>query len=419
MTKRIGGVVMFTIAVLVATACKKDPPPPPSPDPASSSAQQATAVKTGDAAHGKELVLKYQCNRCHDGTGHPAAEQGKHCVHCHEDIVEGKFKAPEATIARWIPRVKDIEYAPSLEATNKRLTRSFIEDYIQEPTKHFRPGLVQSMPRLAMSPDDARDIAAYLHPDPDATEAAKVEGDIELGRRVLDSKGCGSCHVMTGVSPVAASPIPVPVDQKVFAKAKIIAPDLRFTRGRYTYANVVKWLSGPKDVKSDTPMPTIPMTKDEIAAAAAYIMTAPITEPAAKPVPQRLPVLTRKVTYEEVDKKVFHRTCWHCHSEPDFAIGDGGPGNSGGFGFKPRGLNLVSYEGMAAGMIGDDGERSSVFAKDKDGVPVMVKGLINRYSEDAGGATGEHRGMPLGYPPLSLEDIQLVESWIVQGRPRG
>ena len=33
--------------------------------------------------------------------------------------------------------------------------------------------------------------------------------------------------------------------------------------------------------------------------------------------------------------------------------------------------------------------------------------------------TGDHRGMPLGYPALSLEDIQLVESWIAQGRPRG
>jgi hypothetical protein len=26
--------------------------------------------------------------------------------------------------------------------------------------------------------------------------------------------------------------------------------------------------------------------------------------------------------------------------------------------------------------------------------------------------------MPLGLPPLPLEDIQLVESWIAQGRPQ-
>ena len=26
-------------------------------------------------------------------------------------------------------------------------------------------------------------------------------------------------------------------------------------------------------------------------------------------------------------------------------------------------------------------------------------------------------GMPLGLPPVPLEDIQLVESWIAQGRP--
>jgi hypothetical protein len=28
------------------------------------------------------------------------------------------------------------------------------------------------------------------------------------------------------------------------------------------------------------------------------------------------------------------------------------------------------------------------------------------------------RGMPLGLPPLEPEQIQLVESWIAQGRPR-
>jgi hypothetical protein len=27
------------------------------------------------------------------------------------------------------------------------------------------------------------------------------------------------------------------------------------------------------------------------------------------------------------------------------------------------------------------------------------------------------RGMPLGYPSLTPEEIQLVESWVAQGRP--
>jgi hypothetical protein len=34
------------------------------------------------------------------------------------------------------------------------------------------------------------------------------------------------------------------------------------------------------------------------------------------------------------------------------------------------------------------------------------------------GNDGAVRGMPLGYDPLPLEEIQLVESWVAQGRPR-
>jgi hypothetical protein len=47
-----------------------------------------------------------------------------------------------------------------------------------------------------------------------------------------------------------------------------------------------------------------------------------------------------------------------------------------------------------------------------------VRALLARHAEERGAATGEVRGMPLGYPALSLEDIQLVETWIAQGRPR-
>jgi cytochrome c5 len=420
MKKSLGALVL-TVGVLVATACRKDPPPAPAVVDAGAQASTVTdpVAPVANAAHGKELLLTFQCNRCHDGTGHPAAESGKHCVHCHEDIIEGRFKAKDDVIARWVPRVKDLQFAPSLTSTDKRLSRAFIEDYLLQPSPHFRPGLIQSMPRLALTVSDARDIAAYLHPDPDPPQKDAPAGDLDLGRKVVDGKGCGSCHTMTGVSPLVASPIPVNVAPKDFAKAKVLAPDLRFTRNRTNAASVAAWLKSPKAMKSDSVMPDIPLTDAEIAAATAYIMKADLAPLAPKPVPARLPVLTRRVTYEEVDKKVFHRTCWHCHSEPDFNIGDGGPGNSGGLGFKPRGLNLVSYEGMTAGMLDEKGERTSVFAKEKDDTPIMVRALINRYSEEAGGPTGEHRGMPLGYPALSLEEIQLVESWIAQGRPRG
>ena len=100
------------------------------------------------------------------------------------------------------------------------------------------------------------------------------------------------------------------------------------------------------------------------------------------------------------------------------SLGDGGPGNTGGFGFAPRKLNLASYSGVAGGLLDAHGERQSAFAKTSDGTPRLVAAMMARYAEEAGKPSSEVRGMPLGLPPLPLEEIQLVESWIAQGRPR-
>ena len=91
---------------------------------------------------------------------------------------------------------------------------------------------------------------------------------------------------------------------------------------------------------------------------------------------------------------------------------------SGGFGFAARGLDLSSYPGVAAGSIGPDGRRRSVFAADQSGTPRLVAHLLARHAEEAGQPVAGIRGMPLGLPALPVEDIQLVESWVAQGRPR-
>ena len=165
-------------------------------------------------------------------------------------------------------------------------------------------------------------------------------------------------------------------------------------------------------------MPEFQLAADDARDIAAYILTTPLAPPAPRPVPPRLPLLERPVKFDEVSEKVFRRTCWHCHGEPDYAAGDGGPGNTGGLGFKPRGINFVDYGSVLAG------ERSTTRAS---GQPVREGG--GRHAADRAGAAraagrgGGHpdpevRGMPLGYPPLTAEEIQLVESWMAQGRPR-
>lgn len=420
------GLVVFALVVAVAlTGCPKKADP--RPDPLATAQASVTPLPVpvsavANAEHGKELVLKYECNRCHDGSGHPAAAQGKHCVHCHKDIMEDRFSASAASLARWKPRVKELADAPSLEATGKRFTRKWVEGYLLQPSD-LRPHLQQYMPRLAIPIGDARDIAAYLVPeaDPAPVELAKAPSiagaDLGRGRQLLETKGCGTCHAMAGVVALPSSNPPA-MDGKAFERAHKLAPDLSNTRERMLPSRLIAWLKDPTAVKPDSAMPKIALTDAEVKDIAGYLLTVELNAPARKPKPARLPLLTRKVTFKEVDEKVFHRTCWHCHSEPDYAIGDGGPGNSGGLGFKPRGLNLSAYEGIAAGFIDDKNERQSVFAKDGEGVPRLVRAMLARYDEEAGAATGEVRGMPLGYDPVSIEDIQLVDTWISQGRPR-
>src|SRR5882757_7952938 len=97
--------VVGVVAAVVLVGCPK-PKPDPSVDatPPTIASQLTPSEAPPDPAHGKELVLTYQCNRCHDGTGHPAAVENKHCVHCHKDIMEDRFTAAPASLAKWKPR---------------------------------------------------------------------------------------------------------------------------------------------------------------------------------------------------------------------------------------------------------------------------------------------------------------------------
>ncbi|HEX3344579.1 MAG TPA: cytochrome C oxidase Cbb3, partial [Polyangiaceae bacterium] len=80
-------------------------------------------------------------------------------------------------------------------------------------------------------------------------------------------------------------------------------------------------------------------------------------------------------------------------------------------------LNLSDYPSTFAGFLDDTGRRTSVFAATKDGTPHLVAAMLARQREEAGEEPAT-RGMPLGLPAASAEDVQLVESWIAQGKPR-
>jgi cytochrome c2 len=367
---------------------------------------------TGDASRGRELVARFECNRCHDGSGLAAVPLEKNCFSCHEQIATGKFKVSAEALARFRPHILDARDAPSLTAIGARLERTWIRDYLLSP-RDLRPKLMPTMPRLALDAEQASDIAAYLAARDRALGTPLRAGNALHGRELMEHKACSSCHSFSGVPAFASGTAP-PADSDV-SRSAALAPDLRFTRERFRRDRLSAWLLDPKAVKPDTRMPNFGLSGDEANDIAAYILTAELA-PAPSETFTRLPVLARRVSYDEVNTKVFSRTCHHCHSDPESSGGDGGPGNTGGFGFAPRGVSFSSHASILAGYLDERGQRRSLF-EPVAGAPRLIAALLARQDEANQKYSQAVRGMPLGLPPLSPEDVQLVETWVAEGKP--
>lgn len=388
---------------------------------ASSSTAAAVSARTalasfapGDAERGRMLVQKFECQRCHGGTGVEPPKLEQDCVGCHEQIATDRFKTSSSKLGEWKQHVLPYRDVPSLTDLGARLRPGWVRDYLLHPHQ-LRPNLAQTMPRLELSLEQATDIATYLTRRDQAPKPmlAVTPGprQIERGKRLLSERGCVGCHQVTGAgltSPARTSPV---------ARTQALAPDLRFARQRLEPDVLALWLLDPSRLKRDAVMPNLNLSVDEARDIAAFLSFGKLSSPAAAPVPPRLPVLTRRVGFDEVSAQVFSVTCRHCHTNPDLAGGDGGPGGTGGFGFKPRHIDFSSYQGILSGGVDAQGARVSLFAPTSDGVPRLVAALLARQREVSGQEPHEVRGMPLGLPALSSEQIQLVESWVAQGRP--
>lgn len=429
-SSRAARTIFAAAFAFAALACSKRAQPrrlPPTPSPRAPApkalrpsaevlpaAVLTTIREAGNAARGKELVRKFECNRCHDGTGLGAAPLEKSCVHCHQQIATGVYPAPAKVLAQWRKHTAIMQVVPSLTG-ERRLRREWIVRFLLAPFD-LRPELEPSMPRFALKPAQARDIAAYLTRSsaPQATLSLR-SANPKHGRTLIEQNGCGACHHFSGVTTLNASP---PSGAGLASPAIALAPDLRYVRDRYTPASLVAWLRDPKSVKPDALMPTFGFSRAAARDIAAYLLTVKLAPPVKAAIPERLPLLRRRVTFDEVNRRVFGQTCHHCHGNPDLTLGYGGPGNSGGFGFFARGLDLSSYRGVSGGLLDARGERHSVFAPTSDGTPLLVAVLVARQREQAGRVDPELRGMPLGLPALSPADVQLVATWVAEGRPR-
>ena len=378
-------------------------------------APPTTAVfEPGNIERGKALVSEFQCNRCHDGTGMAAPKLDQDCVGCHEQIATDKFQAASDKLAKWKPHVMPYRDVPSLTDLGAHLRPSWVMDYLLHP-HDLRPSLAQTMPRLMLTPEQARDITTYLTrtgaSPPPSVDVKADAAQIAHGKELLSQRGCVSCHQITG-SGLANPPKNEPV-----VRTLGLAPDLRFARQRSEPAVLARWLLDPTKVKHDAAMPKLGLSEVEARDLAAFLSFGELQAPSSPARFERLPVLARRVGFDEVNEQVFAVTCRHCHTNSDLAAGDGGPGNTGGFGFKPRKIDFSSYQGIQSGGVDAHGQRVSLFTPTSEGVPRLVAALVARAREDAGQESDEVRGMPLGLPPLTGEQIQLVESWVAQGRP--
>src|SRR6188768_4074414 len=103
---------------------------PPAPDAGEMSASAGASMGSTEAVSGADLVVKFECRRCHDDDHTPPPSPGtrddKHCFRCHQGILKGEVVAHDtATTARWKKSVARLRDVPSLVGAKGRLRRAW------------------------------------------------------------------------------------------------------------------------------------------------------------------------------------------------------------------------------------------------------------------------------------------------------
>ena len=293
---------------------------------------------------------------------------------------------------------------PSLVYTGRRLKPEWLEAFLTAPST-VRPSLGAMMPKLPISEVEAKIIASTLLKGAEP-EVKIISGDPARGRLLLTEKKCIECHDHSETGPV------IPWQSK--STVQRLAPDLSVTKYRMSPAMIVAWLTNPQAVAPFTLMPKPELNSEEIQDLVATIMTLP-EEP--RPEIDNLPLkpLDRAVSFAEVRERITDRTCRHCHANEQATGGAAGAGNTGGFGYPGKGLDLSSEQGLKRGVLDPkSGQRRSIITAAKGEYPLLIKVLLTRHREMVGDYDKERIGMPLGLAPVPFDDIQLLYTWCLQ-----
>lgn len=406
------------------------------------------------AQAGREAMARAECNRCHtvtdldlsDGNdGLAALPREKSCTGCHTWILG--TRGDEAEIARqradfpdwdrYLDTVRHLVTVPDLGTLTRRVRPSFVRSWLDAPYD-LRPHLEESMVPVRLSSTEKDAVVAYLAalsgrptaPQPSPPSSAPDAARVAAGRAAFAQAGCVACHV------VGAEPVVPGLSAATYAQigdAGRLAPDLALAPARLDRETFERFVLDPQALDPQTQMPKLAVTPAQVAQIADFIYGGAHVREVEGPAPVAVPevaLLDRPVRWDEVKDEVFGRICVHCHMNPETNGGDGGPGHSGGLGFAGKRLDLETLEGLKRGAV-VNGRRVSVLRPGPDGTPPLLAALLRRHVEASRDARGPYvdvpmgpgpdpaaPGMPLGLPPLDLERLRLVKTWIAQGARR-
>lgn len=374
------------------------------------------------AQDGRRAVERYGCASCHRIEG-VRASRGASCVGCHERIV-----AQARSGMGRAPRVEHYVHAPDLRMITRRLRDDYLVGFLQDP-HDVRPRLEETMPRLPVSEEDARLIVQFLRGSAGEvsvpTSPAPRRANVRRGREVFDRAACATCHEMGNVD--FAIRIPT-IALAGMGRPAYEAPNLRFARDRLDPDVALAWILDPRSLDPNTQMPHPELSREDAIAVRDFVFLGELGRPVRPPAPPTyadLRPVSRRVRFADV-RRIFNRSCIHCHAHTS------GHATASAFGFEPSSLDLSSIEGVRAGTERADGTRRSILEPDASGVPPLLARLLRRHAEAPRDITAPRRdslapvererptvpvGMPIGLPPLPLDDIRTIATWIAQGAP--
>ncbi|MCS6901195.1 MAG: hypothetical protein RMJ98_01775 [Myxococcales bacterium] len=395
---------------------------------------------------GRAVLLRHQCNRCHEIEDLPAAARPLHCTSCHvflkglkpesRQYKEIEAKYGEGLMARYQKNIVHFEQVPSLTQIARRVRTDWLRSFLSEPYD-LRPAMEESMIRHALSEAEIRAVVRYLAarasaadpyapnytppPLPPKPDAARIEE----GKRLYVGRGCPSCHQYGNLDLGLSGELL----KKAGPPAKL-ALNLRFVRERTHPEVLLDWMMDPQRIAPGTLMPALGLSRADAEKIRDFLLWAdPALDRTPWPEPKLPPAVDRPVTYEEMKEQVLGRVCVHCHMN-DYEK-DSGPGNLGGFGYKGIHLAMRTYEALVNGAVDAEGKRYSVLVpRPGETIPPILQSMLRRRAEEARDhlEPGQDRerppypkdgllGMPLGLPSMSDEQFGILRAWIEQGCP--